>query len=309
MEVALSSAVARRARRPRCGRPLRCVQVGLALVLMEEEQVDISAQLAKKRLSKRPNPPAIVGLSHRKAEKLDQSLQPGEWVLVLLSYLVLILTFPVSVWMCLQIVKEYEQVVILRLGHMRKGAEVRPGVYFILPCIDILIRVDTRTRFLHLSIKEVLTKDPLSLDITGAVYYRIQDPLLLLRNVTDPDEATVLLMQTTLGDVLGTKYLSQIICNREKISENIQSEHPVAKSGGSPASSGGSTPPPCPELKEKEGQVEPPQTVKESSEMPTTLDSVQKETTGDVVHESPNPCAENPLQNGKELKEGPSPPD
>ncbi|XP_062816662.1 stomatin-like isoform X6 [Anolis carolinensis] len=280
MEVALSSAVARRARRPRCGRPLRCVQVGLALVLMEEEQVDISAQLAKKRLSKRPNPPAIVGLSHRKAEKLDQSLQPGEWVLVLLSYLVLILTFPVSVWMCLQIVKEYEQVVILRLGHMRKGAEVRPGVYFILPCIDILIRVDTRTRFLHLSIKEVLTKDPLSLDITGAVYYRIQDPLLLLRNVTDPDEATVLLMQTTLGDVLGTKYLSQIICNREKISENIQ-----------------------------EGQVEPPQTVKESSEMPTTLDSVQKETTGDVVHESPNPCAENPLQNGKELKEGPSPPD
>ncbi|XP_062816660.1 stomatin-like isoform X5 [Anolis carolinensis] len=214
--------------------------------------------------------------------------------------------------------------------------DVSAGVYFILPCIDILIRVDTRTRFLHLSIKEVLTKDPLSLDITGAVYYRIQDPLLLLRNVTDPDEATVLLMQTTLGDVLGTKYLSQIICNREKISENIQSmvddtisswgikleyleirnvktrvksEHPVAKSGGSPASSGGSTPPPCPELKEKEGQVEPPQTVKESSEMPTTLDSVQKETTGDVVHESPNPCAENPLQNGKELKEGPSPPD
>ncbi|XP_062816658.1 stomatin-like isoform X3 [Anolis carolinensis] len=307
MEVALSSAVARRARRPRCGRPLRCVQVGLALVLMEEEQVDISAQLAKKRLSKRPNPPAIVGLSHRKAEKLDQSLQPGEWVLVLLSYLVLILTFPVSVWMCLQIVKEYEQVVILRLGHMRKGAEVRPGVYFILPCIDILIRVDTRTRFLHLSIKEVLTKDPLSLDITGAVYYRIQDPLLLLRNVTDPDEATVLLMQTTLGDVLGTKYLSQIICNREKISENIQSMvDDTISSWGIKLE--------YLEIRNvktrvKEGQVEPPQTVKESSEMPTTLDSVQKETTGDVVHESPNPCAENPLQNGKELKEGPSPPD
>ncbi|XP_060613689.2 stomatin-like [Anolis sagrei] len=297
------------------------------------------AQPVEKEFQDTPNPPAIVGRYQGRAEKLDQSLEPGEWVLVLLSYLILILTFPVSVWMCLQIVNEYEQVVILRLGHMWKGGEVRPGVYFILPCIDILIRVDMRTRFLDLPLHEVLTKDPLSLEIDGAIYYRIHNPVLVIRNVTDPDSAILLLTQTTLGDVLKTKYLSQIICNRDNLAQNVQSivdntigswgitlenleiktvktkvksEHPVAKHGGSPASSAGSTTPPCSELKEKEGQAEPSQTVKESlptdTEMPTSfkLDCVQKETTDGETHESLNQRAQNSLQNQEKLEEGPS---
>ncbi|XP_063001048.1 stomatin-like [Elgaria multicarinata webbii] len=153
----------------------------------------------------------------------NQGFRASEWILVILSYFLTVLTFPLSIWLCIKIVNAFERAVILRLGHMRRGAAEGPGMYFVLPCTDTVITVDMRTKSCSIPLQEILTKDPLPVDIDGVIYYRVQDATLAVTHVTDPDLATLFLAETTLRNVVGTNYLSQIIINRENIAQSIQS--------------------------------------------------------------------------------------
>ncbi|XP_012662016.1 erythrocyte band 7 integral membrane protein-like isoform X1 [Otolemur garnettii] len=150
-----------------------------------------------------------------------RSFGPCGWILVAVSFLVTLITFPISMWLCIKIIKEYERAIIFRLGHILQGGAKGPGMVFVLPCTDSFVRVDMRTVSFDIPPQEILSKDSVSVRVDGVVYYRVQDARLAVINITNADSATRLLAQTTLRNVLGTKSLSQILSDREEIARNM----------------------------------------------------------------------------------------
>uniref|UniRef100_A0AAY5KND6 Band 7 domain-containing protein n=1 Tax=Esox lucius TaxID=8010 RepID=A0AAY5KND6_ESOLU len=144
------------------------------------------------------------------------------WIIVGFSLLLMVVTLPISIWMCIKIVKEYERAIIFRLGRILRGGAKGPGLFFILPCTDSFINVDMRTITFDIPPQEVLTKDSVTVSVDGVVYYRVQNATLAVANITNADAATRLLAQTTLRNVLGTKNLAQILSDREEIAHNMQ---------------------------------------------------------------------------------------
>ena len=66
------------------------------------------------------------------------------FILQILSWVIIILTFPLSMCFCLKVIKEYERIVIFRLGRLMQGGARGPGMIFILPCIDTYRKIDLR---------------------------------------------------------------------------------------------------------------------------------------------------------------------
>uniref|UniRef100_A0A4W5K4S0 Stomatin n=1 Tax=Hucho hucho TaxID=62062 RepID=A0A4W5K4S0_9TELE len=145
------------------------------------------------------------------------------WIIVALSILLMLATLPLSIWMCIKIVKEYERAIIFRLGRIVRGGAKGPGLFFILPCTDSFINVDMRTITFDIPPQEVLTKDSVTVSVDGVVYYRVQNATLAVANITNADAATRLLAQTTLRNVLGTKNLAEILSDRNEIAHSMQS--------------------------------------------------------------------------------------
>lgn len=80
-----------------------------------------------------------------------------EWVVVLGSVLLLIMTFPLSLCISFRVVQEYERAVIFRLGRLKKGGARGPGIFFVLPCVDSYTKVDLRTVSFDVPPQEVST--------------------------------------------------------------------------------------------------------------------------------------------------------
>ncbi|XP_041664025.1 stomatin (EPB72)-like 3a [Cheilinus undulatus] len=144
------------------------------------------------------------------------------WLLVILSLLFIIPTFPLSIFLCVKIVREYERAVIFRLGRLSDRKPKGPGLFFILPCTDTFVRIDLRTVTFDIPPQEILTKDSVTVSVDGVVYFRIQCPMSSVANVADAHLSTRLLAQTTLRNVLGTKNLSELLSDREGISLSMQ---------------------------------------------------------------------------------------
>uniref|UniRef100_A0A8C5FMS5 Stomatin (EPB72)-like 3b n=1 Tax=Gadus morhua TaxID=8049 RepID=A0A8C5FMS5_GADMO len=144
-------------------------------------------------------------------------------VLVILSGLFTVLLFPLTIWFCFRIVQEYERAVIFRLGRIIDRKAKGPGIFFILPCTDSIIKVDLRTVSFDIPPQEILTKDSVTVSVDGVVYFRVSDPISSVANVSNADFSTRLLAQTTLRNVLGTKNLAELLSDREGISHSMQS--------------------------------------------------------------------------------------
>ncbi|NWZ52423.1 STML3 protein, partial [Haliaeetus albicilla] len=126
------------------------------------------------------------------------------WILVSLSFLLVLITFLISIWACIKLViREYERVVLFCLGHILSKKAKGLGMILILPCTDTLIKVDLRTVTCNIPPQEILTKDAITTQVNGAVYYRIHSAVSAIASITDVHSATFLLAQTTLRNVLG----------------------------------------------------------------------------------------------------------
>ncbi|XP_048840490.1 stomatin-like [Brienomyrus brachyistius] len=144
------------------------------------------------------------------------------WILVILSVIFMLFTLPVSIFLCLKIVQEYERAVIFRLGRITDKKAKGPGIFFILPCTDSFVKVDLRTVSFNIPPQEILTKDSVTVSVDGVVYFRVNSPIASVTNVSNADFSTRLLAQTTLRNVLGTKNLSELLSDREGISHSMQ---------------------------------------------------------------------------------------
>ncbi|RVE65097.1 hypothetical protein OJAV_G00132400 [Oryzias javanicus] len=144
------------------------------------------------------------------------------WLLVIVSLIFVIATFPLTGFMCVKIVKEYERAVIFRLGRIADRKPKGPGLFFVLPCTDNFVKVDLRTVSFDIPPQEILTKDSVTVSVDGVVYFRINCPISSVANVSNAHSSTRLLAQTTLRNVLGTKNLSELLSDREGISLSMQ---------------------------------------------------------------------------------------
>ncbi|XP_050342909.1 band 7 protein AGAP004871-like isoform X1 [Nymphalis io] len=144
------------------------------------------------------------------------------------SFLLVIITFPFSLFECFKVVQEFERAVIFRLGRLRKGGVRGPGLFFILPCVDTYRKVDLRTVSFDVPPQEVLTRDSVTVAVDAVVYYRIKEPLNAVVRVADYSASTRLLAATTLRNVLGMRDLAQLLSDREAISHMMQANLDVA---------------------------------------------------------------------------------
>jgi len=157
-----------------------------------------------------------------------QGLGFAGWLLTIISIILLICTFPLSIWFCFRVVMEYERAVIFRLGRILSGDAKGPGIFFILPCIDNYSKVDLRTVAFDVPPQEILTRDSVTIQVDAVVYFRVCNPIASITNVENAERSTKLLAQTTLRNELGTKNLSEVLLGRDAISQSIQIQLDVA---------------------------------------------------------------------------------
>jgi len=138
--------------------------------------------------------------------------------LILIFGFITILLFPLTIFMAIKIIPEYQRAVIFRLGRIKGSAAVGPGLFFVIPCTDSFIPVDMRTVSFDIPPQEILTKDSVTIAVDAVVYYRISIPIDSVKNVENASESTKLLAQTTLRNILGTRTLAGILSERDAIS-------------------------------------------------------------------------------------------
>eukprot|EP00095_Tigriopus_kingsejongensis_P003633 maker-scaffold341_size202020-snap-gene-1.17 protein:Tk03633 transcript:maker-scaffold341_size202020-snap-gene-1.17-mRNA-1 annotation:"hypothetical protein TcasGA2_TC015707" len=138
-----------------------------------------------------------------------------------LSIVLVILTLPFSLCVVVKQIQEYQRAVLFRLGRVRTDGAVGPGLFFVLPCIDKIRVVDLRTVSFNVPPQEILSKDSVTVTVDAVVYYRISNPMAAVCHVADYNQSTRLLAATSLRTILGTKNLTEILSEREQISNAI----------------------------------------------------------------------------------------
>jgi regulator of protease activity HflC (stomatin/prohibitin superfamily) len=120
----------------------------------------------------------------------------------------------------IRILREYQRGVVFRLGRLLdpKG----PGVVFLIPIVDRIVKVDLRTITLTVPPQEVITKDNVPARVNAVAYFRIVDPQAAIVQVEDFMVATSQIAQTTLRSVLGQHMLDELLSEREKINAILQ---------------------------------------------------------------------------------------
>lgn len=120
----------------------------------------------------------------------------------------------------IKVVQEYERGVIFRLGRF-VGAR-GPGLFFIIPFIDRMIKVDLRTVTLDVPAQEAITRDNVTIKVNAVVYFRVMDPGAAVIQVEDYRRATWQIAQTTLRNVIGQSELDELLSHREKVNDELQ---------------------------------------------------------------------------------------
>src|SRR6476619_5610640 len=119
-----------------------------------------------------------------------------------------------------KVVQEYERGVIFRLGRLI-GAR-GPGLFFIIPFVDRMVKVDLRVVTLDVPSQEVITKDNVTVRVNAVLYFRVFSPDKAVVAVTDYVRATHQIAQTTLRSVLGQSDLDELLSQREEINMRLQ---------------------------------------------------------------------------------------
>jgi regulator of protease activity HflC (stomatin/prohibitin superfamily) len=119
-----------------------------------------------------------------------------------------------------RVLREYERGVVFRLG--RVTSQRGPGLIFLLPAIDRMVRVNLRTITLQIPAQEIITRDNVPARVTAVAYYRIIDSTRSVLEIEDVLAATSQIAQTTLRSVLGKAELDALLAERERLNEHLQ---------------------------------------------------------------------------------------
>ncbi|CAN5522233.1 MAG: slipin family protein [Actinomycetota bacterium] len=139
-----------------------------------------------------------------------------------IGFLAIALVVIYILFSAIKVVNEYERGVIFRLGRVRGGPK-GPGLFFLLPLIDTMVKIDLRTITMDVPPQDVITRDNVPARVNAVVYFRVVDPNRSVIEVENHVLATSQISQTTLRSVLGQKDLDDLLTNREQINDQLQS--------------------------------------------------------------------------------------
>jgi regulator of protease activity HflC (stomatin/prohibitin superfamily) len=136
------------------------------------------------------------------------------WVVLVVIFLSILLPS------ALRILREYERAVIFRLGKLigAKG----PGLVFLIPMVDRMVRMDLRVITINVAKQEVMTRDNVPVTMDAVVYFRVVEPEAAVVKVENFLQATSLIAQTTMRSVLGQCELDELLAHRDKINQTLQ---------------------------------------------------------------------------------------
>jgi regulator of protease activity HflC (stomatin/prohibitin superfamily) len=120
-----------------------------------------------------------------------------------------------------RVVREYERGIVFRLGRLLPEPK-GPGLFFLIPIVDRMVKVDLRTITLNIPPQEVITKDNVPVRVNAVAYFRIISPKDAIVQVENFMVATSQIAQTTLRSVLGQHQLDELLSEREKINTILQ---------------------------------------------------------------------------------------
>ena len=146
--------------------------------------------------------------------KLEQLLNLVAWLIPVIIVAAIVLPTMIRV------LREYERGVIFRLGKLL-GAK-GPGLIFLIPVVDRMVKVDLRVITIDVPRQEVMTRDNVPATVDAVLYFRVMDPEAAVVKVENYLRATSLIAQTTLRSVLGQAELDELLAHREKINISLQ---------------------------------------------------------------------------------------
>jgi regulator of protease activity HflC (stomatin/prohibitin superfamily) len=120
----------------------------------------------------------------------------------------------------IKIMREYERAVVLRLGRLvpHRG----PGIIYVIPGVERMVRVDMRTITMDVPSQDVITRDNVSVKVNAVLYFRVVEPNKAVVEVENYLYATSQLAQTTLRSVCGQAELDHLLSERDRINQQIQ---------------------------------------------------------------------------------------
>ncbi|XP_033732464.1 mechanosensory protein 2-like [Pecten maximus] len=152
----------------------------------------------------------------------DGSIGCCGYILIFLSYIIFLVTLPLSLCASIHVVHEYQRGVVFRLGRAKKGGAKGPGLIFTLSCAEQFTLVDLRIKSFDIPLQEIFSKDSVTVAVDAVIYCYVYDPVMSVCNIQDAFGSTRLLAATTLRTVLGTKNLADMLSERDVISKEMQ---------------------------------------------------------------------------------------
>src|SRR5215471_6057284 len=139
-------------------------------------------------------------------------------LIILVVVLLVVVLFLIG---ALKVAREYERAIVFRLGRLLPEPK-GPGLFFLIPVVDRMVKVDLRTITLNIPPQEVITKDNVPVRVNAVAYFRIVEPKDAIVQVENYMVATSQIAQTTLRSVLGQHSLDELLSEREKINTILQ---------------------------------------------------------------------------------------
>jgi regulator of protease activity HflC (stomatin/prohibitin superfamily) len=138
------------------------------------------------------------------------------WVVLLVVVVLLLVPTLANI----RVLREYQRGVCFRLGRLRPIAG--PGMVFLLPFVDRMIRVDLRTVTLAIPPQEIITRDNVPARVNAVAYFRVVKPELAITEVEAYPVATSQIAQTTLRSVLGRAELDTLLSERDELNDSLR---------------------------------------------------------------------------------------
>lgn len=137
-----------------------------------------------------------------------------------IGLIVLLVVLLLLIWPSVKIVKQWERGVLLRFGRFKGTRD--PGLNFMLPWIDRMIKVDTRVETMVVEPQEVITNDNVTVAVDAVVYFQVVDAEEAVTKVRNYEQATTQIALTTLRSVLGQSELDELLAHRDRINELLR---------------------------------------------------------------------------------------
>lgn len=145
-------------------------------------------------------------------------------LLVACIFPILIVILFVAIWAFfagVRIINQYQVGLVLRLGKITRVADA--GLHVIIPYIEKIVVIDTRTVTLPIQSQKIITKDNVSIDVAGVAYYKIIDPMKSFTQIVNADIAVNQIAQTTVREIIGRFILDDVLTKTDQINSEIGS--------------------------------------------------------------------------------------